>query len=312
LINWQSYLDNHILPVLGGESRAKINNGSLKQLTSILAGQRYAPRSIKNICLVVKMVKASVVDPNGNELYPMKSNAEFIDPPIVDKRKQNTRSLSSEIMTGLAAWKKQRERTVFALCGAVGTRIGEALGIEIDKHISPDFQTITIEQKVRGGAVEGWLKTENGDRQIDLHSSVAALLKEFVGDRKKGFMFCARTGKPLTLTNVIRRQLHPALQVLGYVNKFTGTHKAGTHVFRRFRDTYLRNKISWPNGPSNFGSATLGETCRTFTTRIREDVAFRREVAERVGIGFELPKPSSVPTVWNVPNFAEEVEAVSV
>jgi hypothetical protein len=28
---------------------------------------------------------------------------------------------------------------IFVLCGAGGFRVGEALGIEIDKHISPDF-----------------------------------------------------------------------------------------------------------------------------------------------------------------------------
>ena len=45
--------------------------------------------------------------------------------------------------------------------------------------------------------------------------------------------------------------------------------------------------------------------------KIREDAAFRREVAERVGIGFELPKPSIVPNVENVPNSTEEVELVT-
>jgi hypothetical protein len=45
--------------------------------------------------------------------------------------------------------------------------------------------------------------------------------------------------------------------------------------------------------------------------KIREDVAFRREVAERVGIGFELPKPSIVPSVANVPNATEEVVVVT-
>jgi hypothetical protein len=44
--------------------------------------------------------------------------------------------------------------------------------------------------------------------------------------------------------------------------------------------------------------------------KIREDEAFRLEVAERVGIGFELPKPSIVPSVGNVPSPAEEVELV--
>jgi hypothetical protein len=30
---------------------------------------------------------------------------------------------------------------IFILCGAAGLRIGEVLGIEIDKHISPDLES---------------------------------------------------------------------------------------------------------------------------------------------------------------------------
>ena len=33
---------------------------------------------------------------------------------------------------------------LFVLAGAAGIRIGEALGIEIDKHLSPDCSTITV------------------------------------------------------------------------------------------------------------------------------------------------------------------------
>ena len=73
----------------------------------------------------------------------------------------------------------------FTLCAAAGLRIGEALGIDI-KYMSPDCSTIKIRQKTWQGKIQDFLKTENGKREIDLHSSVAALLKEFIGDRKSG------------------------------------------------------------------------------------------------------------------------------
>jgi hypothetical protein len=44
--------------------------------------------------------------------------------------------------------------------------------------------------------------------------------------------------------------------------------------------------------------------------KMREDTAFRREVAERVGIGFELPKPAIVPNVGNVRSSAEVVQSL--
>jgi hypothetical protein len=46
--------------------------------------------------------------------------------------------------------------------------------------------------------------------------------------------------------------------------------------------------------------------------KIREDSVFRLEVAEHVGLGFELPKGSIVPNVANVPSTSEKVMVVKV
>ncbi len=92
------------------------------------------------------------------------------------------------------------------------------------------------------------LKTANGFRQVDIHPAIATLLKEFVGDRKSGFLFCTRTGRPVSPSNIIRRHLHRALKKLKYVNIHTGMHKAGNHAFRRFRNTFLRNYTDCPEG----------------------------------------------------------------
>jgi len=226
---------------------------------------------------------------------------------VVEKDKQNTPSFSAEVLTGLARWKKPRERLIFILCGAAGLRIGEVLGIEIDKHISPDFLTLYIKQKVRHGKVEQRLKTANGFRQVDLHPAIAGLLKQFVGDRKAGFLFCTRKEKPVSPTNIIRRHLHKALKQLKYVNPFTGTHKAGNHAFRRFRNTYLRNYTDCPEGLYKYWMGHAGKDMSDLYDKIKEDVAFRRKWAERCGFGFELP--SVVP---NVPKTAEKTEAAEV
>ncbi len=45
--------------------------------------------------------------------------------------------------------------------------------------------------------------------------------------------------------------------------------------------------------------------------KIRKDAASRRKVVEREGLGFELPKPSIVPSSRIVPSSTEEQEAVT-
>jgi hypothetical protein len=101
----------------------------------------------------------------------------------------------------------------------------------------------------------------------------------------------------------LRRSLHPALATLGI-------KRCGFHALRRFRNTYLRNYTSCPNGFRNFWLGWSDKDRSDHYDKIREGAVFRREVAERVGIGFELPKPSIVPSVPNVPNSAKEAEAV--
>jgi hypothetical protein len=93
---------------------------------------------------------------------------------------------------------------VFIVSAAGGLRIGETLGIEIDKHLSADCSTISIEQKARRGRVENRVKTRSAKRQVDLHPDVAKLLQGFIGTRTSGFLFQTENGTPLSLTNVLR------------------------------------------------------------------------------------------------------------
>jgi integrase len=252
-------------------------------------------KTIDNYTQVVKMVVSSAVNREGEEIYPRKWNHEFLDMPIVEKAKQNTPCFSSEVISGLATWKKERERMVFILCGAAGLRIGEALGIEIDKHISPDFLTLCIEQKVRHCKIERRFKIASASRQVDLHPAVASILKKFAGERKTGFLFCTRNEKPLGSSCILRRHLHPALKQLEFVNPFTGTHKAGHHAFRRFRNTHLRNRTECPEGLRKFWMGHADESMSDLYDKIKEDVEFRKEWVEKCGFGFNLP--SVVPNV---------------
>lgn len=100
------------------------------------------------------------------------------------------------------------------------------------------------------------------------------------------------------------RDRHPALKKLKYVNPHTGTHKAGNHAFRRFRNTYLRNRTECPEGLYKYWMGHAGTDMSDLYDKIREDVAFRKEWAEKCGIGFEIP--SVVP---NVPKTTEKTKA---
>jgi integrase len=185
-----------------------------------------------------------------------------------------------------------------ALLAGTGLRAGEAMGIEIDKHISADFKTVCIRQKIRRAKLENFLKTDAGRREVDLCPVLATMLKGFVGERTSGFLFHNRLGKFLSQTNLLRRGLHPTLEKLGQP-------KGGFHAFRRFRTTWLR-KNRTPEDLIRFWLGHADETVTDGYSKLREDVEYRREVAAEVGLGFEISaqKPVVVP---NVPNFSSSV-----
>ena len=86
---------------------------------------------------------------------------------------------------------------------------------------------------------------------------------------------------------------------MNYINPFTGTYKAGHHAFRRFRNTYLRNRTTCPDGVRNFWLGHAGGGMGDLYDKIKEDVQFRKEVAEQSGFGFELPSiVPNVPKAW--------------
>ena len=77
-----------------------------------------------------------------------------------------------------------------------------------------------------------------------------------------------------------------------------GQPKAGFHAFRRFRTTWLR-KNRTPEDLIRYWLGHADETVTDGYSKLREDVEYRKEVAEKVGLGFTFSTKNSsiVPVV---------------
>jgi integrase len=291
--SWQGALDVWILPNLGDVPLSSVGNLALKGLVESMVKAGLSPKTVNTYSQVVKSVVASAVNEEGEQLFPRKWNHEFVDMPVVDKSKQNTPHFTSEVITGILASSKGYKQMFCALLGGTGLRAGEALGLEVDKHISDGFRTLYVRQKVRRGKLEDFLKTEGGRRDVDLCPALAEMLKEYVGKRTSGFLFHNKNGNSFSQTNLLRRGLHPALKKLGQP-------KAGFHAFRRFRTTWLR-KNRTPEDLIRFWLGHADESVTDGYSKLREDVEYRREVADKIGLGFEI-SPQTPDLVPNVPS----------
>jgi site-specific recombinase XerD len=275
---FRSYLNKWLNPILGDLPLSSVNNSVVKGLVTHMMEAGMSPKMVGNVIQVVKMVVASAVNENGEEVHPRTWNHEFMDLPEVKNQRQP--SHSSKTMGAIAVGSEGREQMLYVLLGATGMRFGEGLGLEVDKHISDDFSTLYIRQKVWNGRIQPFLKTENGVRDIDLHPDVTAMLRRFIGNRTSGFLFRSKNGLPLLQSNVLRLSLHPLLKKLGQT-------KSGAHAFRRFRTTWLRKQ----HAPEDLIRFWLGHANKSVTdiySKLKEDVTFRKKTAKQVGVGFEL------------------------
>ncbi len=306
LRGWESYLDNHLNPLIGDMVLPYINNGTLKMLGENLTEAGLSPATIRDVAKVMRWVKASAVNENGDELYPTKWNYEFADIPVVEN--QYTPMFTGEEITRIIAEVEGKERMIFVLFAASGLRAGELFGLEV-KHFNEN--AITVEQSVWEGRVQT-PKTVNAYRQVDLHPTVAAMLREFIGDRKDGFIFRTRTGTPYLQSNFLRSSLHPILEKLGI-------EKQGFHSFRRFRVTHLESSYVpaallkyWTGHAKPSDGIIVQQAVTDKYIKMGKDTKFRADVAERIGLGFELPKVETVEVVPSVPNSQETEVVVSV
>ena len=99
------------------------------------------------------------------------------------------------------------------------------------------------------------------------------MLKDHIGARTSGLLFCTSTGAQLLQTNT----LHV---------------KGGFNIFRRFRITRL-NKSDCPDALKHFWSGHAHTHISERYTKLLQERDFRLEWAEKIGMGFELPAPST-------------------
>lgn len=291
---WQTCVNKWLNPNLGDSPLSSVNNASVKTLVAKMHEAGLSPKSIMNYIGLVKLVVASALDNNGEQLFPRKWNHEFIDLPIVNKQHQPT--FATETMTAIVQKADGQEMALYALLAGTGMRIGEALGLEI-KHLSTDCRAITVEQSCWEGDIQT-PKTRNAYRQLDISSPLAELLRAFVGNRQSGLMFANKFGKPLSQTNLLRRSLHRILAELG-------VEKAGFHAMRRLRATWLRKQ----RAPEDLIKYWLGHAKLSVTdgySKLADDVEYRKQVADEVGTGFAVPAYEEKPMRPTRPRKSEE------
>jgi integrase len=269
---WQHALDKWLLPNLGDRTLSEVGNAALKELIEKMASAGLSSQTIINYTKVVKMVVASAVNAEGEEIHPRKWNHNFIGMPILKKEEQHRPTVTETEVGEILATANKRYGLLFALLAGTGLRIGEALGLKAE-DLSEDCSVLSVQRSIWRGQEQA-PKTPSAVRVVDVPNPLAQLLREYVSG-KPGFLFAAKSGRPLQQRNVLR-----ALHATG--------KKVGLHAFRRFRTETLRRA----RVPEDLTKLWLGHSKQTVTDfyaiGLQNDETWRREWCERARLGFSL------------------------
>jgi integrase len=181
--------------------------------------------------------------------------------------------IDAKIIHNLIQDAPARFAMLFTVAAGTGMRLGELLSIKIDDANGTSWNRTEKMIHVRKSVYRGALqlpKTAASVRDIDLCEALNAAITEFAAGRVEGFLFTGRTGRPIA-------------------PRFVYAHLSGhgAHSFRRWRVSWLRKQ----QAPEDLIRFWIGHANKTQTdaySQLKQDVEYRRKIAEEVGLGFTL------------------------
>lgn len=268
---YRDALSAWLLPHLGDKLLADVSNNAVRELVEKMSEAGRSAKTIRNYVQVVKPVVASAVDEEGEQLHPRKWNHDFIQLPVVRKDQQRRPTVTDVDLKEILSTVCRKYAMLFALLAATGLRIGEALALRTTDFRS-DCRVLYVRRSIWRNQQEQEPKTDNAVRDVDVPEVLATELRDYVSD-VSGYLFATAEGRPLLQRNVLRI-LH-------------GVKPVGFHAFRRFRLTWLRKNYV-PKDLERFWMGHASKEVGDDYSKLQEDVAFRQEWAEHIGLGFEL------------------------
>lgn len=285
LRSYRSYLDCWIVPKLGTFDIGTVKNGEMKMLVDALVEENRSAATISGVTTCLKKLVGSVIDSNGNRLYPVDWNAAFIDAPAVDPSKQYAPTIGpTELSAALRAadgyW-----RTLFALQAGTGLRISEVRALRKGPDTGsgscwdPETALIHVRDQISAEQTVITPKTTASTRVVNVYPKLNAWVAARLADKKPGeFLFLTRNGgflQPKTINTKVHACGIP-----------------GTHSLRRFRVTHL-DQVGVQRRVVDYWTGHTGENITDRYSHPEKVAEWLVKTCERAGLGFEIPKEAT-------------------
>lgn len=255
-----------IIRSIGNIPLESLTNRVIRDYVSELKAEGYSASTIIGHENVILSVVQSLKDENGDSIYHLKLNHDFIGSPLLEPGQQNSPcATTADIERALA--ESGQIAGIVAVASGAGLRISEILALSDENTGTNDC--LDFEQSMIH--VRTVLKTPAAKRDLPIPSELAEFLKPFCNSGPRVF-------------DLSRSEIYRQLSKLSL---------PPCHSYRRFRITHCRKTgmseelLKYLAGHSNPGVTNR-------YSRAIEDEAWARDQVERVGLGFTLPKVQSL------------------
>lgn len=266
---YRQQIDSHIIPALGEMPLEVVQNKQVKDFIKSLVSKKLSAATIQlNLNLIKQIVASAVNEETGDFLHPRTWNLKFIDAPTIGTQKRPT--IDSQAITDTIRKSLMPEQALFAILAGTGLRIQEALALRVGgedgtRWLADEAKIVVQDQ--RDGISFGPVKTEAGNREVDLDPALNDWLCKMFSNQPDDLMF------PDTEAS--------------YRARLDKHVKGGFHQLRRFRTTHL-NKMSCPTGLENFWCGHAAGDVHGRYIKMGGEIETRKAEAKRIGIGFSL------------------------
>jgi len=269
---------NTLVPLIGKLPLQTVGNKVVNEVVTKLSNQGYSPRSIALNVTVIKKIRKSAVNEDGDQLFPTTWNVDVIDAPSVGDDKQPT--ITAVGLQDAISKADMHRKALYALLAGSGLRIAEARALKL--KIGPDDGVSTIwipeggriivrQQMTRNGLAP--TKTKAGQREVDLAPELNQFLNRCFTD----------TG--LAVYGLLFDDCEGCYREHLEEDGITG----GFHAFRRFRVTHLK-LAGVPDALIKFWVGHAAGNVTEQYTQVAGEIESRKTWAAKAGLGFQLPE----------------------
>jgi integrase len=233
--NYDSVLENHILPALGDHRITEVCPMHIEQLVQAKSKAGLSGKTVRNLVLLLQGIYSLALD---NDLV-VKSPIRKSHKPVC--RRKEKPIWSPETIAAILREAPQPYRALFYCVALTGVRQGELLGLQW-KHVNLTTRKLRIEQSLWHGQLVA-PKTVGSVRTICLGNVLAEVLaahfQQTAHKAPEDFVFCTKEGSPLH-PDVVRKDV--LYSILDRLRIARTPGESGFHTFRHSAASILNER----------------------------------------------------------------------